>query len=76
MADLKMASWPTFCVIPSRANHMDDLSETVRLLHALKAQGIEDWLFDVALNALRAATAIRCLQRAKQCRLQETCEVS
>jgi hypothetical protein len=36
---------------------MDDLSETVRLLHALKAHGIEDWRFGVALNALRAATA-------------------
>jgi cellulose biosynthesis protein BcsQ len=54
---LKMASWSTFCVIPSRANRMDDLSETVRLLHALKAQGIEDWRFGVALNALRATTA-------------------
>ncbi len=54
---LKMAAWSTFCVIPSRANRMDDLSETVRLLHALKAQGIEDWRFGVALNALRAATA-------------------
>jgi chromosome partitioning protein len=54
---LKMAAWSTFCVVPSRANRMDDLSETVRLLHALKAQGIEDWRFGVALNALRAATA-------------------
>jgi cellulose biosynthesis protein BcsQ len=54
---LKMASWSTFCVIPSRANRMDDLSETVRLLHALKAQGIQDWRFGVALNALRAASA-------------------
>ncbi len=54
---LKMATWSTFCVIPSRANRMDDLSETVRLLHALKAQGIEDWRFGVALNALRAVTA-------------------
>jgi chromosome partitioning protein len=54
---LRMASWSTFCVIPSRANRMDDLSETVRLLHALKAQGIEDWRFGVAMNALRAATA-------------------
>jgi chromosome partitioning protein len=54
---LKMASWSTFCVIPSRANRMDDLSETVRLLHALKAQGVEDYRFGVALNALRAATA-------------------
>jgi cellulose biosynthesis protein BcsQ len=54
---LKMAAWSTFCVIPSRANRMDDLSETVRLLHALKAQGIEDWRFGVALNGLRAATA-------------------
>lgn len=54
---LKMAAWSTFCVIPSRANRMDDLSETVRLLHALKAQGIQDWRFGVALNALRAATA-------------------
>ena len=34
------------------------LSETVRLLHALKAEGIQDWRFGVALNALRAATAI------------------
>ncbi len=55
---LKMAGWSTFCVIPSRANRMDDLSETVRLLHALKADGIADWRFGVALNALRAATAI------------------
>jgi cellulose biosynthesis protein BcsQ len=55
---LKMARWSTFCVIPSRANRMDDLSETVRLLHALKAEGIEDWRLGVALNALRAATAI------------------
>jgi chromosome partitioning protein len=54
---LKMASWSTFCVIPSRANRMDDLAETVRLLHALKAHGIQDWRFGVALNALRAATA-------------------
>lgn len=54
---LKMARWSTFCVIPSRANRMDDLSETVRLLYALKAQGIEDWRFGVALNALRTATA-------------------
>jgi cellulose biosynthesis protein BcsQ len=54
---LKMATWSTFCVIPSRANRMDDLSETVRLLHALKGLGIEDWRFGVALNALRAATA-------------------
>jgi chromosome partitioning protein len=54
---LRMATWSTFCVIPSRANRMDDLSETVRLLHALKAQGIEDWRFGVALNALREATA-------------------
>ncbi len=35
---LNMARWSTFCVIPSRANRMDDLSETVRLLHALKAK--------------------------------------
>jgi cellulose biosynthesis protein BcsQ len=55
---LKMARWSTFCVIPSRANRMDDLSETVRLLHALKAEGIQDWRLGVALNALRAATAI------------------
>ena len=54
---LKMARWSTFCVIPSRANRMDDLSETVRLLHALKAEGIADWRFGIALNALRAATA-------------------
>ena len=52
-----MARWSTFCVIPSRANRMDDLSETVRLLHALKENGIEDWRFGVALNALRAASA-------------------
>ncbi len=56
---LNMARWSTFCVIPSRANRMDDLSETVRLLHALKSHGIEDWRFGVALNALRAATAIQ-----------------
>ncbi len=54
---LNMASWATFCVIPSRANRMDDLSETVRLLHALKGHGIEDWRFGVALNGLRTATA-------------------
>jgi cellulose biosynthesis protein BcsQ len=54
---LHMARWATFCVIPSRANRMDDLSETVRLLHALKKNGIEDWRFGVALNALRAASA-------------------
>ncbi len=62
---LKMARWSTFCVIPSRANRMDDLSETVRLLHALKSQGIEDWRFGVALNALRAATAIEDDQDAR-----------
>ena len=55
---LKMAKWSTFCVIPSRANRMDDLRETVQLLHALKKEGIEDWRFGVALNALRAASAI------------------
>ena len=54
---LKLAHWSTFCVIPSRANRMDDLSETVRLLHALKAEGIQDWRFSVALNALRTDTA-------------------
>jgi cellulose biosynthesis protein BcsQ len=54
---LNLARWSTFCVIPSRANRMDDLSETVRLLHTLKASGLEDWRFGVALNALRAATA-------------------
>ena len=54
---LKLAHWSTFCVIPSRANRMDDLSETVRLLHALKAEGIQDWRFSVALNALRSDTA-------------------
>jgi hypothetical protein len=36
---------------------MDDLSETVRFLHVLKAEGIENWRFGVALNALRAASA-------------------
>jgi chromosome partitioning protein len=51
---LNMAKWSTFCVIPSRANRMDDLKETVHLLHALKKEGIEDWRFGVALNALRA----------------------
>ena len=54
---IKLAHWSTFCVIPSRANRMDDLSETVRLLHALRAEGLEDWRFGVALNAVRAATA-------------------
>jgi cellulose biosynthesis protein BcsQ len=54
---LNLASWSTFCVIPSRANRMDDLSETVRLLHALKAHGIDEWRMGVALNALRASTA-------------------
>jgi chromosome partitioning protein len=54
---LRMATWATFCVIPSRANRMDDLSETVRLLHKLKEQGVPDWRFGVALNALRAMTA-------------------
>ncbi len=54
---LKLAHWSTFCVIPSRANRMDDLSETVRLLHMLKAEGIQDWRFSVALNALRSDTA-------------------
>lgn len=54
---LKIAHRSTFCVIPSRANRMDDLSETVRFLHVLKAEGIEDWRFSVALNALRAASA-------------------
>jgi cellulose biosynthesis protein BcsQ len=54
---LKIAQRSTFCVVPSRANRMDDLSETVRFLHVLKAEGIEAWRFGVALNALRAATA-------------------
>ena len=54
---LKIAQRSTFCVIPSRANRMDDLSETVRFLHVLKADGIESWRVGVALNALRAATA-------------------
>ena len=55
--DAEIARWSTFCVIPSRANRMDDLSETVRLLYALKKDGIEDWRFGVALNALRSASA-------------------
>ena len=55
---LNMAKWSTFCVIPSRANRMDDLKETVHLLHALKKEGIEDWRFGVALNALRAPSAV------------------
>ncbi len=54
---VKMANWSTFCVIPSRANRMDDLSETVRLLHVLKTNGIPLWRLGVALNALRANTA-------------------
>lgn len=54
---LHLARWSTYCVIPSRANRMDDLSETVRLLYALKNDGIEDWRFGVALNALRSASA-------------------
>ena len=54
---LKIAHRATFCVVPSRANRMDDLSETVRFLHVLKAEGIEHWRFGVALNALRAASA-------------------
>jgi chromosome partitioning protein len=54
---VKMANWSTFCVIPSRANRMDDLSETVRLLHVLKTQGLPVWRFGVALNALRTTTA-------------------
>ena len=54
---LHMARWSTFCVIPSRANRMDDLSETVRLLHALKKNGIDEWRMGVALNALRASSA-------------------
>ena len=54
---LKMARWSTFCVIPSRANRMDDLNETLRLLHALKANGIADWRYGVALNALREVSA-------------------
>ena len=54
---IKLANWSTFCVIPSRANRMDDLSETVRLLHALRAEGLEDWRFGVALNAVRTTTA-------------------
>jgi len=55
---MKMAKWSTFCVIPSRANRMDDLRETVHLLHALKKEGIEEWRFGVALNALRDACAV------------------
>ncbi len=62
---LKMAHWSTFCVIPSRANRMDDLSETVRLLHALRAEGIADYRFGVALNALRDATAAQDDQDAR-----------
>ena len=54
---LHIARWSTFCVIPSRANRMDDLSETARLLYALKKDGIEDWRFGVALNALRSSSA-------------------
>ena len=54
---LNVASWSTFCVIPSRANRMNDLSKTVRLMHALRQSGMEDWRFGVALNALRSATA-------------------
>ena len=54
---LFVARWSTFCVVPSRANRMDDLSETVRLLYALRRNGIEDWRFGVALNALRSTTA-------------------
>ena len=56
---LKLARWSTFCVIPSRANRVDDLYETVRLLHALKKEGIEDWRFGVALNALREVSAVQ-----------------
>jgi cellulose biosynthesis protein BcsQ len=54
---IKLAHWSTFCVIPSRANRMDDLSETVRLLHALRAEGLPDWRFGVALNAVRTTSA-------------------
>ena len=54
---LKLARWSTFCVIPSGANRMDDLFEAVRMLHLLRKEGIQDWRFGVALNALRATTA-------------------
>jgi cellulose biosynthesis protein BcsQ len=54
---LKITRWSTFCVVPSRANRMDDLDETVRFLHALRAGGLEDWRFGVALNGLRVASA-------------------
>ena len=52
-----VAKWSTFCVVPSRANRMDDLHETVRLLYAFRKNGIQDWRFGVAFNGLRAATA-------------------
>ena len=54
---LFVARWSTFCVVPSRANRMDDLSETVRLLYALRRHGLEDWRYGVALNALRSSSA-------------------
>lgn len=56
---LKLAQWSTFCVIPSSANRVDDLYETVRLLHSLKKEGIEDWRVGVALNRLREVSAVQ-----------------
>lgn len=54
---LFVARWSTFCVLPSGANRLDDLSETVRLIYALRRGGLEPWRYGVALNALRSATA-------------------
>ena len=54
---LFVARWLTFCVLPSRANRMDDLSECVRMLYALRRGGLEPFRYGVALNALRSATA-------------------
>lgn len=56
---LALAKRATFMVIPTGPNPTYDLAPTVRLLHGLRAEGIEPWRLGVAFNRFSPDEAAR-----------------
>lgn len=56
---LALAKRSTFMVIPTSPNPTYDLAATVRLLHGLKAEGIESWRMGVVLSRFAAEDKVR-----------------
>lgn len=56
---LALAKRATFMVIPTGPNPTYDLAPTVRLLHGLRAEGIEAWRLGVALSRFSPDEAAR-----------------